>query len=134
MTKCYFNPCCYLNQHGLRSKMIKNVIFQTMATSNNILFGVTVSTSRDPIYETFHHHKNPASEAALLSTAGEKFFKFSIAICINCVRKMLISGHFHGIMELLLNNYFEHWNILSLRKICFSFQRKCNKANTLVTC
>ena len=56
------------------------------------------------------------AKQALLSTAGEKFFKFSIAICINCIGKMLIWGHFHGIMELLLNNYLGHWNILILVK------------------
>ena len=39
---------------------------------------------------------------------GEKCFKFSIAICISCVGKMLISVHFRGIMELLLNNYLRH--------------------------
>ena len=30
------------------------------------------------------------AKQALLLGAGEKFFRFSIAICINCIGKMLI--------------------------------------------
>ena len=52
----------------------------------------------------------------LRPAAGEKIFKFSIAICINCVAKMFIWGHFRGIMELLLNNYLGHWDILIFEK------------------
>ena len=46
---------------------------------------------------------------ALLPTVGKRCFKFSIAICINCVGKMLIWGHFWGVMELLLKNYLGHF-------------------------
>ena len=48
----------------------------------------------------------------LLPTAGEKSFKFSIAICKNCVGKMLTWGHFCSVMEPLLNNYLGHSDIL----------------------
>ena len=53
---------------------------------------------------------------------GKKIFTFSIAICINCVGKMLI------IMELLLNNYLGHFSIIE-KTFGFSFHGKCNKAN-----
>ena len=59
--------------------------------------------------------------------AGKKIFKFSIAICINCVGEMLI------IMELLLNNYLGHFSIIE-KTFGFSFHGKCNKANALNTC
>ena len=59
------------------------------------------------------------AKGALLPAAGEKLFKFSIAICINGVGKMLIWGNFRGIIELLLNNYLEHF--LIIEKTCFSF-------------
>ena len=49
---------------------------------------------------------------ALLPGTCEKFFKFSIAICINCIGKMPIWGHFHMIRELLLNNYLGHFLII----------------------
>ena len=45
------------------------------------------------------------AKRAFLPTAGEKFFKFSIAICITCIGKMLVWGHFCSVMQLLLNNY-----------------------------
>ena len=53
---------------------------------------------------------------ALLLVAGKKYFKFSIAICINCMGNMLIWGHFCGIMELLLHNYLGHGDILIIEK------------------
>ena len=46
---------------------------------------------------------------ALLPTLVKRCFKFSIAICMNCVGKMLIWGHFWGVMELLLKNYLGHF-------------------------
>ena len=52
------------------------------------------------------------AKRALPATAGETFFKFSIAISLNCVGKMLIWGHFCGIMEMLLNNYLGHFLII----------------------
>ena len=72
------------------------------------------------------------AKQALLPAAGENFFKFSIVICINCDGKMLIWGHFHGIMELLLNNYLGHWDILSLRKLVFLFKESAIKATPLL--
>ena len=52
------------------------------------------------------------AKQALLLAAGQVFFKFSIAISINCVGKMFIWGHFCSIMELLLNNYLGHFLII----------------------
>ena len=52
------------------------------------------------------------AKRVLPPAAGEKYLKFSIAICINCVGKMLIWGHFRGITELLLNNYLGHFLII----------------------
>ena len=62
------------------------------------------------------------AKGTLLPAAGEKIFKCSIAICINCFGKMLIWSHFRGIIELLLNkcsNNLEHF--LIIEKTCFSF-------------
>ena len=75
----------------------------------------------------------------LLIMAGAKLMdahhrqKFSIAICINCIGKMLLWGHFCGMMELLLNKYLGHFLIIE-KKFYFSFHIKCSKANTLITC
>ena len=52
------------------------------------------------------------AKQALLLAAGQVFFKFSIAISINCVGKRFIWGHFCSIMELLLNNYLGHFLII----------------------
>ena len=49
---------------------------------------------------------------ALSPAAGKKIFWFSVAICINCIGKMLIWGHFRGIMELSLNNYLGNFLII----------------------
>ena len=68
---------------------------------------------------------------ALPPAAGEKCFKFSIGICMNCIGKMLIWRHFHRIMELLLNNIWGIGKFYLWKNSCFSFQWKCNKANTL---
>ena len=67
-----------------------------------------------------------------LPPAGEKFFKFNIAICIICVGKMLYWGHFRCIMKLLLNNYLWHWDILSLRKLVFLFKESAIKPTPLL--
>ena len=48
---------------------------------------------------------------ALPPVTGKTFFKFSIRICINCIGKMHIWGHFHCTMELLLNNYLGYFLI-----------------------
>ena len=65
-----------------------------------------------------------AKRAMPLAT-GKKSFKFSITV---------IWGHFCGIMELLLNNYLGIGTFYLWENFCVSFQRNCNKANTLVTC
>ena len=52
------------------------------------------------------------AKQALLPAASEKFFKFSIVICLNCIWKMLIWGHFCNIMKLWLNNYLGHFLII----------------------
>ena len=52
------------------------------------------------------------AKQALLPAAGEIFLKFKIAIHINCLEKMLIWGHFRGIVELLLNIYLGHFLII----------------------
>ena len=73
--------------------------------------------SRGQINEKYSHCKNFVSEASFATPLQVRdFFKCSIVICINCIGKMLIWGHFHGIMELLLNNYLGHSNILILVK------------------
>ena len=61
------------------------------------------------VMETFTTTKILRVKQALPPTASKKFFQFSIAICINCIGKMLIWGHFCVIMELLLNNYLGHF-------------------------
>ena len=72
---------------------------------------------------------------ALLLVAGKKYFKFSIAICINCMENMLIWGHFRGIMGLLLHNYLGHGDILIIEKTFVSvFIESAKKGNILVTC
>ena len=50
------------------------------------------------------------AKQTLVPAAGEK--TFSIAICLNCMGKILIWGHFCYIMELLLNNYLGHFLII----------------------
>ena len=62
------------------------------------------------------------AKRVLPPAAGEKYFKFSIAICINCVGKMLIWGHFRGITELLLNNYLGHFLIIEKTFVFLSIE------------
>ena len=78
---------------------------------------------KDRINENFRHRENFAPQANFgCGRRRQKLSKFSIAICKNCVGKMLI------IMELLLNNYLGHFSIIE-KTFGFSFHGKCNKAN-----
>ena len=52
------------------------------------------------------------AKQALPPASNDKICKFNIVICINCVGKMLIWGHFPSIMELLLNKYLGHFLII----------------------
>ena len=62
---------------------------------------------KDRINENFRHRENFAPQANFgRGRRRQKLSKFSIAICKNCVGKMLI------IMELLLNNYLGHFLII----------------------
>ena len=67
----------------------------------------------------------------LLLVARKKMFKFSIAICINCIEKILIWGHFHGIMKLLLNNFLGHFLIIE-KTFAFLFIESAIKATPLL--
>ena len=78
---------------------------------------------RGQINENFCHCENFVSDKSFAAWCRQKF---SIAICINCIGKMLLWAHFCGIMELLFNNYLGHFLIIE-KKICFSFHIKCNK-------
>ena len=71
------------------------------------------------------------SKASLLPSTDEKYFKFSFRICINCIRKMLIWGHFCGIMELLLKDYLEHFLIIE-KTIVFLFMASTIKPTSLL--
>ena len=82
-----------------------------------------VKIYKGQINESFCHCLAPAK--------GNFFFKFSIMICVNCVGKMLIWGHFHGIMELLLNNYLGHFLIIE-KTFAFLFIEKAIKATPLL--
>ena len=84
--------------------------------------------SRGQINEKFCHCENSASEASFAIHCRQNFIKFNIAICINCIRKMLIWGHFRSIMELLLNNCLGYCDILSLRKLLFFFLKKVQQS------
>ena len=75
--------------------------------------------------------KNFWAKWTLPPAAGEKFFKFSIAICLNCVWKMLIWGHFCSIMELLLNNYLGYFLII-IKALVFLFKESAIKPTTLL--
>ena len=51
------------------------------------------------------------AKQVLLPTADEKFFKFSMIICMHCFGKIFIWGHFCSMVELLLNHDLGHFLI-----------------------
>ena len=59
------------------------------------------------------------------------FFKFSIVTCINCGGKILIWGHFQGIMKLLLKNYLGHILIIEKTAV-FLFTESAIKPTPLL--
>ena len=85
---------------------------------------VVICLSWELHLKLFHEVDTFISFTIWRSTGAELMNKFSIAICINCVGKMLIGGHFCSIMELLLNYYLGYWDILSLWKLLFFFWKK----------
>ena len=80
------------------------------------------------INESFCHRKNFVSKVSFASCPRRKF---SIAIFVNCIEKILLWGHFHSIMELLLSNYLWHFLIIE-KKICFFFSHKVQQS--LLSC
>ena len=70
-----------------------------------MLIGANCMKALEPFKSQFATAKIFQAKQVLPPVASEKFFRFSIAIRINCLGKMVIWGHFRGIMELLLNNY-----------------------------
>ena len=95
-----------------------------------MLIGVNCMKALEP-FKSQSTAKIFQAKQALPPVASEKFFRFSIAIRINCVGKMVIWGHFRGIMELLLNNYLGYFLVIE-KTFVFLFTESAIKPTLLL--
>ena len=87
----------------------------------------------DKLMKIFTSAKILWAKQALLTAAGKKIFKFSIMIWINFLGKMLIWSLFLWYYGTAAQQLFRPFS-KHCENFGFSFHRKCNKGNTLVTC